>query len=200
MISATDNPFCASISLLSSTKLQPIFFASILPSVDLPAPRRPISAMPENDILRCAEAPPPASSILGLRDLARRRLAQEIADHRPVRRGFGGGNEIFQMRAHRVRHPAQQHDRDVALAAFELRDIAFGNAGDFREHLSRHAAQRPHGADALAELLEKAGFGIAVSVISLKVSSGCKSARFGNIMPMRIDSKRSWWLSMNYNS
>ena len=64
------------------------------------------------------------------------------------------------MRAHRVRHPAQQHDRDVALAAFELRDIAFGNAGDLGEHLARHAAQRAHGADALAELLEKAGFGI----------------------------------------
>ena len=66
------------------------------------------------------------------------------------------------MRAHRVRYPAQQHDRDVALAAFELRDIAFGNAGDFREHLARHAAQRAHGADTLAELFEKAGFGIAV--------------------------------------
>ena len=75
--------------------------------------------------------------------------------------GSVGGNEVFQMRAHRVRHPAQQHDRDVALAAFELRDIALGNAGNFCEHLSRHAAQRAHGADTLAELLEKAGFGIA---------------------------------------
>ncbi len=65
------------------------------------------------------------------------------------------------MRGHRVRHPAQQHDRDVALAAFELGDIAFGNAGDLREHLSRHAAQRAHGADTLAELFKKAGFGIA---------------------------------------
>ena len=64
------------------------------------------------------------------------------------------------MRAHRIRHPAEQHDRDVALAAFELGDIAFGNAGDLCQHLARHAAQRPHGADALAELLEKSGFGI----------------------------------------
>ena len=89
MISATDNPFCASISLFNSTKLQPIFFASILPSVDLPAPRRPISAMPANDIRRCADVPLAGEHVLGLRDLARRRLAQEIADHGPVRRGFG---------------------------------------------------------------------------------------------------------------
>ena len=66
------------------------------------------------------------------------------------------------MRAHRIRHPAQQHDRNVALAAFELGNVAFGNARDFREHLSRHAVQRAHGADALAELLEKAGFGIGI--------------------------------------
>jgi hypothetical protein len=99
-------------------------------------------------------------NVFGLRDLVRRCLAHEIADHGPVRRRFGGGNEIFQMRAHCVRHPAQQHDRDVALAAFELGDIAFGNTGDFCQHLARHAAQRPHGADTLAELFEKAGFGI----------------------------------------
>src|ERR1700726_204725 len=66
------------------------------------------------------------------------------------------------MRGHRIRHAAQQHDRDVALAAFELRDIALGNAGDFREHLSRHPAQRAHGADTLPELFEKAGFGIGI--------------------------------------
>ena len=66
------------------------------------------------------------------------------------------------MRAHRARHPAQQHDRDVALAAFELGNVAFGNAGDFREYLSRHAVKRAHGADALAELLEKACFGIGI--------------------------------------
>ena len=64
MISATDNPFCASISLLSSTNFQPIFFASILPSVDLPAPRRPIRAMPANEIRRCAEGPVPESASL----------------------------------------------------------------------------------------------------------------------------------------
>jgi hypothetical protein len=98
--------------------------------------------MPANDIRRC--------------------LAHEVANDRPVRCRFSRGDEVFEMRAHRIRYPAQQHDRDVALAAFELGDIAFGDAGDFCEHLSRHAAQRAHGADTLAELLEKAGFGIGM--------------------------------------
>src|SRR5476651_909670 len=103
------------------------------------------------------------------------------------------------MRAHRVRHPAQQHDRDVALAAFELGDVAFGNAGDLREHFSRHAAQRAHGADTLAELLEKAGFGIEIFG-HVSCSAFRERRVFGNRMPTRIDSKRTGWLSMNYNS
>ena len=65
------------------------------------------------------------------------------------------------MRAHRGTR-AQQHDGDVALAAFELRDVALGNSRHLGEHLSRHAAQRAHGADALAELLEKADFGVGL--------------------------------------
>ena len=190
MISATDRPFCASISLLSSTKLQPIFFASILPSVDLPAPRRPIRAMPANDICAAPTCAAAGKDVLGLRDLARRRLAQEVADDRPVRRRLGCGNQVFEMRAHRVRDPAQQHDRDVALAAFELRDIALGNAGNFRQHLARHAAQRAHGADALAELFEKVGFGVGISVMS-RGPVWPLLLRIGNIMPTRIDSKRA---------
>ena len=101
-------------------------------------------------------------NVLGLRDLAGRRLAQEVADHLPVRCGIGGGNEIFEMRAHRSGDTAEQHDRDVAFAAFELCDVTLGNSGHPGEHLARHAAQRAHGADALAELLEKTGFGIKV--------------------------------------
>src|ERR1700704_3391075 len=103
------------------------------------------------------------------------------------------------MRAHRIRYPAQQHDRDVALAAFELRDIAFGNSGDLREHFSRHAAKRAHGADTLAELLEKAAFGIEIFG-HIPGSVWSRMRAFGNIMPKRIDSKRAQWPSMNYNS
>ena len=128
MISATESPFCCSTSLLSSTKLQPTFFASILPergfagaaqadqrdAAERRAPRR-----------RCAAA---GEQILGLRDLRRRRLAQEIAKHLPVRGRIGRGKQIFEMRAHRVRDAAQQHDGDVALAAFELRDVALRNS------------------------------------------------------------------------
>jgi hypothetical protein len=107
------------------------------------------------------DLPAPRKRVLGLRDLGGRCLAQEVADHGPVEGRFGCGNEVFQMRAHRVRHAPQQHDRDIALAAFELRDIALGNSRHFCEHLARHAAQRPHGAHTLAKLLEKAGFGVA---------------------------------------
>ena len=70
------------------------------------------------------------------------------------------GNEVLDMCAHRLRHPAQQHDRDIALAALELRNVALGNAADLGKHLARHAAQRPRGADPLTELFEKSGFGI----------------------------------------
>ena len=74
--------------------------------------------------------------VLGLCHLMRRCLAQEIADHRPVACCVRIGNEIFEMRAHGVRHPPQQHDRDIAFAAFELRDVALRNAGDFCEHFA----------------------------------------------------------------
>src|SRR5216683_50410 len=139
MISATDNPFCASISLFSSTKLQPIFLASILPRVDLPAPRKPIRAMPANDIRRCAEAP--------LAWPERTSLACAI--------WFG-----VALRS-RSRSTGQSSAGSVAgIRSSRCAAIAFGNAGNFCQHLSRHAAERAHGADALAQLLEKQGFGI----------------------------------------
>src|SRR3569832_175278 len=109
------------------------------------------------------------------------------------------------MRAHRIRYPSEQHDRDVAFSALELRDVAFGNAGDFGEYFSRHAAQRTHGAHPLAKLFEKGGFGIAghhppcearVFVVFLVRSREAT----GNIMPERIDSKHEECLSMNYNA
>ena len=98
--------------------------------------------------------------VLCLGDLRGGRLAQEIADHRPVRCGIGGRDQVFQMRAHRVRHAPQQHDGHIALAAFELRNVALRNTGHLCKHLARHAAQRAHRTYALAELVEKAGFGI----------------------------------------
>src|SRR6202790_2959939 len=125
MISATDKPFCASISLLSSTKLQPICCASILPSVDLPAPRKPIKAMPAKEVWRSAAVPLwPAKISLARAILFGVALRRGAPDARPARRGRGSGDEIFQIRPHRVRPPPQQHARDVALAAFELRNIA----------------------------------------------------------------------------
>src|SRR5207302_8822145 len=143
---------------------------------------------------------PICEHVLDLRDLAWRGFSQEITQHGPVGGRFARRNEVFEMRAQGVRHPAQLLDRDVALAALELGDIAFGNAGNLRQHLARHAAQRAHGADALAELLKKAGFGIAMFGHVPSSVLAAKATCFGNIMPERIDSKRAQCLSMNYNS
>ena len=98
--------------------------------------------------------------VLGLRDLARRRLAQEISDHRPIGHRLARGDQVLEMRAHRACDTAQQHDRDIAFAALQLGDVAFGNAGDFCEHLARHAGQAARGAHPLAELFEEVGFRI----------------------------------------
>ncbi|MGX1042617.1 hypothetical protein AB7M41_002323 [Bradyrhizobium diazoefficiens] len=124
MISATERPFCCSTSLLSSTKLQPTFFARDLAE-------RGLAGAAQADQRDAAERRAPrrgcaaaGEHVLGLRDLRGRRLAQEIAKHLPVRRRIGAGQQIFEMRAHRVGDAAEQHDRDIALAAFELRDVA----------------------------------------------------------------------------
>jgi hypothetical protein len=51
-------------------------------------------------------------------------------------------------------------------------------------------------------LHEKAGFGIGIfgHVPSSWLAVSRRTPVFGNIMPRRIDSKRVWCLSMNYNS
>ena len=50
------------------------------------------------------------------------------------------------------------------------------------------------------ELLEKAGFGVGNFGNIHCHCQGYGGARFGKIMPTRIDSKRDWCISMNYNS
>ena len=54
--------------------------------------------------------------------------------------------------------------------------------------------------ETLAELLEKDGFGIGIFGHVPLIWSWSGREAFGNIMPMRIDSKRVRWPSMNYNS
>jgi hypothetical protein len=81
-----------SISLLSSTKLQPISSASNLPRVDLPAPRRPIRAMPAKTICRCVELPLPCPDTLGPPQSAVSSIQRVMATRRgllPTWRGFG---------------------------------------------------------------------------------------------------------------
>ena len=101
-------------------------------------------------------------NLLGVGHLGRSCLAEKIADHGPVGRGIAVRDQVLEVCAHRVRDPAQQHDGDIALAAFELRDVALGNAGYLRQHLARHAAQSAHGADTLAKLFEEGTFGIGM--------------------------------------
>ena len=51
--------------------------------------------------------------------------------------------------------PQQPHDRDVALAGFDLGHITLGKAGAARELPARHAVQRAHLANPAAQLAEK---------------------------------------------
>ena len=95
------------------------------------------------------------------------------------------GYQIFELRAHRVRDPAQKDDGDIALAAFELRDIALRDAGDRRQNFARHAAQRPQ-VRTRGRARQEAGFGCAArSFPSTNLSMR------GTIVPMQIDSKQS---------
>ncbi len=164
MISATDNPFSRSISLFSSTKSQPIFSGEYFA-------QRGLARAAQPDQRDAGKRRPPrrrrvaaGKQILGPRDLARGGFPKQVADDLPVRGRFGCRNKVLEMRAHRVRYASEQHDGDVAFAAFKLGDVALGNAGNLGEHLARHAAKRPRGADALAELFEKTGFRILVMI------------------------------------
>src|SRR5262249_3607546 len=95
---------------------------------------------------RAAEEPPRLGELL--RRDALQGLDEEGELARPVR---PLAHELRQRQAHRLRHLAQQDDRDVALAALELRQIALRDAGIARQDLPRHAAPRPRLADALAQ-------------------------------------------------
>ena len=82
----------------------------------------------------------------------------QVADHRPVRRCLRARDQIFDLFVHGRGDAPQQHDGDVAFAAFELRDVALRNPRCLGQHLPRHAAHRPHGADTLPKLFKKLAF------------------------------------------
>ena len=73
--------------------------------------------------------------------------AQVIADDRPIGRCVRARDQILKPRARGHCNPPQKNDRDVALPALELRDVALRHAGCGGENLARHAAhgaQVPH--------------------------------------------------------
>jgi len=108
--------------LVSSTKLQPIFFASIC-GVDLAAPRRPFRAMPENALRRWFEwLPPRESTSWPARSAPARACAYEIAEDAQSGAARRRESDLPDARPSRSRQ-AQQHDRAVALAALSLSDL-----------------------------------------------------------------------------
>jgi hypothetical protein len=65
---------------------------------------------------------------------------------------------------HRVRQLAQQQDGNVALARFELREVALGDARGEGQCLARHAVLGAPGAHALTHAGEVRGFGVVAAL------------------------------------
>ena len=132
-------PASRSISRSSSTNGQRSSAASASPSVDLPAPRRPTSAtalaaqrlvvaevahQPEHDVLEAMLGQP----------------LKEAPDEPVLDRAFAVVEQFGERHAERARDAAQQEDRRIALAGFELREVALGDARLLRQDLAGDAA------------------------------------------------------------
>ena len=120
---------------------QPRCCASMRPSVDLPAPRRPTSAM------RRARSAPPAGATRASIALASSGSSPSGTCARRSMMAPSAGGARAGLRQQR-RRPAgralaqwREHaDRRIAGAAFDLRQIAFGGLGGLRQLPARHAA------------------------------------------------------------
>ena len=84
-----------------------------------------------------------------------RQAAQKLNDPPQFRR-FGRlrAEQPRKRQIERVADPAQQFDREIALPAFELREIALRQSGIARQDPARHPAARPLLAHPLAEAAE----------------------------------------------
>ena len=132
-------PASRSISRSSSTNGTRSSAASALPSVVLPAPRRPTSATR----LRRDAASSPKSRI-SRNTTSSRRCAGSPSRKRRMSRcsteRSRGVEQLGQRHVERARDAAQQQHRRVAFARFELREVALRDAGALRDGLARHAA------------------------------------------------------------
>ena len=126
------------------------------PSVDFPAPRNPISAIrPQSrpssaGAAKCASSSARASPS---RSGGRRRKSSTI---RPNSAGSArlAAEQPGKRQVERVADPAQQFDREIALPAFELREITLRQTGIARQNPARHAAAGAFLAHPLAEAAE----------------------------------------------
>ena len=149
--------------------------ASALPSVVLPAPRSPMSAMrlrraaassaevahqPEHDVLE---------PVLG-------QPVEEAADQPLLDRVLARIDELGQRHPEGARDAAQQEHRRVALARLELREIALGDAGVLRQRLARHAAPLARLADVPAHRDQEIGVVAVVEPAVAAVARGSAGA------------------------
>ena len=135
-------PYSSSTRRSSSMNGQPRCCASMRPSVDLPAPRKPTSAMRRAAIGAAARATRAAISLSQRRQLLLRHLRQtdrEMAPSSAVRAPLSGSSaEAGRSSACAMR--AQHADRRIAGAAFDLRQIPLRRFGGLRQLPARHAA------------------------------------------------------------
>jgi hypothetical protein len=129
------------------------FLGQHAPSVDLPAPRRPMSAMRPSRPLSAGVAPSASASALRARASAassRPRSISRMRVHSPsVADSSPTSSAIEQPSA--SRQVAQQHDRCVALASLQVGEMPLGHAGGFGQPLARHCAAKPNRAHPLSK-------------------------------------------------
>ena len=90
--------------------------------------------------------------IARLVQVGRRQPFQELFHEHEVERRVGAlAHQLGERQADGAGDAAQQHDRDIALADFQLGEIALGDFRVLSQHLARHAALIAQGAHALAE-------------------------------------------------
>jgi len=76
----------------------------------------------------------------------------------PVGRRVLAGDEVVEAHAHGVGDPAQEDDRDVALPALELGDVALREAGRLGQELARESAKGAGVPDTPAEFRQEERF------------------------------------------
>ncbi len=125
------------------------------PSVDLPAPRRPIKAMRER---RDAESTPPKffeKKLVGISQLAGRKFLQECSGLLERRcSGLAIRRQSLNGDAKRMGDLMQPANGDVAATEFDLCQETRGQRGFFRELPKRHSTAYANSTELFAELLQ----------------------------------------------